>query len=233
MPWKYYRVPSRSVGKRKRWFFSKTDTTTKSRILNFVPINVDPQHPPLTKKSKLLSFRMSQPFTSNLVLFVNQKLLVWLALYTWYHHKLYEVTLLHIFPCCSLWFCATQVVRITVNCLYRTPDPLEMFINGHECEWYFTGCLSLPTNGTLAHILVAVTCISNVWVPYFGAYLGHKFGGHIIALPTKNYLLGQLLSFWESILGLIKIIERIKQLSRASHTPSFSPQHPTHQQKCA
>ena len=40
-------------------------------------------------------------------------------------------------------------------------------------------------------------------------------------LPAIEYLLGQPLSFWKSTLGLIKRIERVKQLSRPSHPPSF------------
>ena len=48
-------------------------------------------------------------------------------------------------------------------------------------------------------------------------------------LITKNYLPRKRHSFWQSSLGPIKRLERIKQLSRLSHTLSFCPQRPMHQ----
>ena len=40
-------------------------------------------------------------------------------------------------------------------------------------------------------------------------------------LRTKSYLPRQCISFWQSSLGSIKRVKRVKQLSRPSHSPSF------------
>ena len=76
-----------------------------------------------------------------------------------------------------------------------------------------------------------MTCSSNFWVSYFRCFWGIILVA--IELRTKIYSLRQHLSFWKSSLRFIKRIERVKQLSGPSYTPSFHPQRPIQQWTCS